>query len=164
MRWAPTLAVALATILVGCSSGSSGGNSGVCPGACDPCSLLTQDQVSSVLGVPVGPGSIAPGGNSDTCDWTYAPSGPANSVSAGLETKVSTDVYSQICNPNVLTTPISGVGDAACYSALGNPEVVFEKAGAAYIVSITASGTYATQFVDPQQQLTTLAQDVLANL
>jgi hypothetical protein len=84
----------------------------------DPCSLLTQAQVSAVFGVNVEPAQhIAP----RLCQWS-APNQP-NSMNAKKVTVVLQDAraFSYAKTPitqKITTTPASGIGDDAVYSTL----------------------------------------------
>ena len=89
----------------------------------DPCSLLTPEQVSAVLGAQVGPGKrIAP----TLCGWRPAgqPAGKAKSVMITLlDARGFAATKMQLNVKGITKVPVSGVGDEAVYgttSGLGS--------------------------------------------
>lgn len=85
----------------------------------DPCSLLTQAEVSTVLGQQVGPGSNAT--DSHECDWQYPANGvPQAQASITIETG---SALSDVCDatgngPGFTVTAVSGIGDGACFTSV----------------------------------------------
>ena len=147
------------------SSGAGGGGGGGT--VSDPCSLLTQAEVSAVLGQPVGPGSNAD--DPKSCDWQY-PVGKAPTVQAsiGIEDVTLSDMCGTKSNPalGLTVTPVSGVGDGACFQELaGLPSgtnLTFGKNGQTFSTGV-ALGANATssQLLDADKAL---ALDAIARL
>jgi hypothetical protein len=79
----------------------------------DPCSLLTQSQVSTALGTSVDAGKSMAG----MCQWS-APSQP-NSMNGKKVTLVMRTAeafaYAKRANPRITVAPASGIGDDAVY-------------------------------------------------
>jgi hypothetical protein len=124
----------------------------------DPCTLLTQAQVSAVLGVTVGPGQpIATTG----CEWSAQQPSSSNArvtvsfwggeAFAGMKTPL----------PRVTKTPVSGVGDDAVYATVGSLTTLSVKKGkVAFVVRI-----YGVPGQDKQMAIEkSLALDILAKL
>ena len=113
MRWNHTLALAVALFSVALYCART-----AYAAPPDPCSLLTQAQVSAVFGVNVEPAQrIAP----KLCQWS-APNQP-NSMNAKKVaiTLVDARAFGYAKTPitkSVTTTPASGIGDDAVYSSL----------------------------------------------
>ena len=184
------LAVALAGLLVACgSSGSSpsantggGGGGGASPGtspvatasqggggggggssASGPCSLLTADEISAVIGLTFGVGDS--GGDTHTCDWAHIENQlPTTQVI--VDTNVDTGLCDEGSNAalGITNTPLSGIGDKACLGTItGLPSVLTFYKGSGRGWSVTASGKNVTtanvQGIEQQ-----LALDMLGHL
>ena len=129
--------VALALALVACGGTgtatqaptSAGGGPATAPGATsgggggatvtDPCTLLTQAEVSAVVGQPVGPGlkDVEP----KTCDWQY-PADGVPSIQASITIQTG-NTLADLCGPGdsalgLTVTTVAGVGDGACFEQL----------------------------------------------
>jgi hypothetical protein len=83
----------------------------------DPCSLLTQAEVSTAIGVAAGPGTTA--ADPRQCTWLPAAPGPPG-VQASVTVNAATTI-AQLCTATSTSgsTPVSGVGDAACFAGVG---------------------------------------------
>jgi hypothetical protein len=96
-------------------------------GSVDPCSLLTQAEVDTAVGQPLGPGnqSLLPG----ECSWT------TTDVTAGVDVQVSdwAQTKTAATAPGIHPISVSGVGDEALYHQ-GNLYV--RKGDAGFLVSI----------------------------
>ena len=116
------------------SGGSSGGGGAV---PTDPCQLLTQAEVASIVGQPVGPGSNFD--NSRECDFQF-PADGFPTVSAGI--RFQDDDFDSYCGEpsdsvmEIFIEPVSGVGDRACFYHLGTKQIgssfTFIKNGRVY--------------------------------
>jgi hypothetical protein len=85
----------------------------------DPCSLLTQAEVSTVLGQQVGAGDNST--DSHECDWQYPADGvPKAQASITIETgSALSDVCDSTGNgPGFTVTAVSGIGDGACFTSV----------------------------------------------
>jgi Protein of unknown function (DUF3558) len=162
---APSSTSAASAAAVGSLSPSAAASSAAGAPVSDPCSLLTQAEVSAALGVSVGPGGPAQG-ETHGCSWQT----PSGAPSANIVIDVGTP-FSHLCgapsNPaaGITVVQISGVGDGACYITMAGlsagTNLTFEKGGQAYAVSVSLpSGTDAT--VEAANK--TLALDAVAKL
>lgn len=114
-------------------SGSAGSGSGAVAVLSDACSLLTQAEVSSALGKPVGPGIAQDG--SKSCAWEYTSSNGAIQAQASIDIEDSS--FDKLCNVpsnaalGITMTQLTGVGDKACLAELTGvlPVLTFEKGG-----------------------------------
>jgi hypothetical protein len=93
-------------VLLACGSGAT------FAAPTDPCSLLTQAQVSAALGASVEPGhTLAP----TICEWK--PTGSANSKTVKLDVTILTprafEMTKTLVGGGITKTPVSGVGDEA---------------------------------------------------
>ncbi len=120
-----------------------------------PCTLLTQDQVSAALGVTVGApdDGTGMGGDPHNCVWTYkAPAPSTDKVTVYLTTNVDPPSFEGTCGKQsngVTITPVSDVGDVACYTLIAQgigTDLTFQKNCWAYTVSISATGTLKSMF------------------
>ena len=104
----PAILYVPALILLLCTAGSAGA------APADPCSLLTPDQVSAVLGSKVEPGKAV---GSKMCEWRL-PNQP-NSLNGKKAALILQDsrafAYAKMpVNDSTITkTPVTGVGDEA---------------------------------------------------
>jgi hypothetical protein len=165
MGWA-----AAASLLVACSSGNgtdagvgtTGGqcatavSANACIDGCNPCTRLTDTQVAAVVGQ-----SATGTWNGDTCEWVYndAQGNLSFEVSFGVNDDYAT--FEDFCHPPAgddpyTVTPVSGVGDDACYlttsaGALGS-ELTFLKGCWAYDLTINGPVGTPPPFSDAMVQ------------
>ncbi len=164
------LRVAAAALLLACSSSGGGkpdGGTGAgcfatadpnaCPDGCNPCTHLSDAQVAAVVGQ-----STTGVWNSDVCEWDYF-DGQGNlsfSVVFGINYDYAT--FEDLCHPADTTndpytvTPVSGVGDDACYlyttaGALGST-LQFLKGCWSYDMSIVGPVGHSPPFSDATVQ------------
>ena len=127
----------------GQSAGTAAGGGGPAPS--NPCSLLTQAEVSSILGKGVGPGDNST--NSHECDFQF-PVNDVPQVQANITIESETKV-DDLCAPGngYTVTTLSGIGDAACFVDVpglsSGDNLSFSHAGHVYTVaaSFGSSGT-----------------------
>ena len=173
MKW--SLAVML--VVVACSSsgakGSSGtgGGSGACtasPGAChdtcDPCTRLTQSQVSAAVGIMVGPGDNS--SDSHQCHFEHDDSGGLPDLQVDFDSNMDAQTFADVCKPvsadagsGIVVTPVSGVGDAACYTSgtgMSGPILNFLRGCWSYSVAVT-DGTSTDATIECQEKAIALA-------
>jgi hypothetical protein len=130
----------------------------------DACSFLTRDQVSTVLGVPVGDGKLASLNDPHVCEWSV-PGGPTLTAKKVVLTIITMRAFSQgkVPIPGITKTPVSRIGDAAYYVTapdLGTT-LDFRKESAAFKVSVQGSGFSVEKIKEKEK---TLAQTILADL
>ncbi len=147
--------VAGAALIAACSSSSGGsgdgGSGGTCTASphacfdtCNPCSILTQSEVAAIVNV-----AVAAGDNSTDphmCQYIYSDSSGLPALQVLIYTNINSQTFSQVCHPpsssfdaGIVLTPVSGVGDDACYlSGGGNvwPDLNFEKGCWAYEIAV----------------------------
>lgn len=132
----------------------------------DACSLLTQAQVSSILGMPVDAGQHLIPNSSSICGW--GKTGPA-------EKRVVLSIYTQIGHltpvdrfnaaktpfKGVTKTPVSGVGDDAISATTPGfgTGLIFRKGDAAFDLRV-----YGFPLDQLNAKEKTLALDVIAKL
>jgi hypothetical protein len=150
-------------------AGSTSAGTGAGSGTSDPCSLITQAEVATAVGVAVGPGSNA--SNSHECSWQF-PANGVPTVQVSIDTNINASTFAGICgvpsNPTlgITVTQVTGIGDSACYTeaaglAAGN-NLTFEKDGRAYSVAATLGPTQTSAAqLDADKKL---ALDALARL
>ena len=82
----------------------------------DPCSPVTQTEVSAVVGVTVGPGEkITP----KACQWMWT-NNTTSTVRVTLQFLDAQDLGDMRAGlPGIKKTPISGLGDDAVYTTVG---------------------------------------------
>jgi hypothetical protein len=134
----------------------------------DPCTLLTQAEVSAVVGKQVGPGSSAD--NPNSCDFQYPADGVPD-IQAGINFTDGSldDVCGDIPGASAVgmtVEPVDGLGDGACFTYIGKLQVgsslTFAKNGRLFqTFALLGSGTARS---DMKAADTTLAQDALAHL
>ncbi len=130
----------------------------------DACELLTQAQITAVLGVSVGAGQHVVPNSGRMCGWSE-PGGPtmiAKRVSLTLSTMHS---FTRGKTPfqGITKTPVKGIGDDAYYvtaSGLGTTLSV-KKGNAAFSISVKGSG-YTLDQIKAMEK--TLAQKAVAKL
>jgi hypothetical protein len=138
-----------------------------CTGSCNPCTRLADAQVTSIMGVPLSPGTQYTkegGGDSHTCSWTqYSERGlplaqavlTANMTSAGCDKK---------SGGGIKITPVTGVGDEACYSqmqGMGPVLLTFRKGCDVYSFDVSGPKLDEATIKDKEKSL---ALAVLPNL
>jgi hypothetical protein len=144
-----TVVVGTALLVGACSSvgtpgssaptgaGGSGGGGGAT--VSDPCTLLTQAEVSTVVGQPVGSGSNAD--DPKSCDWQYPADGvPTIQVMVTIEGGTLSD-YCGMPSSSALgltITQVTGVGDGACLTEMvglgAGTNLTFSKDGQVFSV------------------------------
>jgi hypothetical protein len=136
----------------------------------DPCTLLTQAEVSAALGVSVGAGSAAEG-ESHGCTWVYAPSNGVPTAQANIDIEVGSS-FASLCDVpsssalGLTIVQVSGVGDGACFSTMAGlgagSNLTFQKGGQAYTVSVILP--FGTPDAAIEAADKTLALDAVARL
>jgi len=128
----------------GPTSGTGGGGSTVS----DPCTLLTQAEVSAVVGQQVGAGTKDVDPNE--CDFQY----PADAVPS-IQVQITIEVgntLADLCGPGdsalgLTVTTVGGVGDGACFEQLAGlgagTNLTFAKGSGVYTID-TILGPNAT--------------------
>ena len=129
----------------------------------DACSLLTQTQVSSILGVPVN-GGVRPTGGLPTpelhCEWSQSAQGASNPK------RVILDIFEAVQNRSpadrfesakkavrgVTQTAVSGVGDEAFYNESRVNTILYVKKGS-FVFQIIVTGFSAEQIKDMEKAL-----------
>ena len=153
-------------------SGGGGGAGGACvdsPAAChdtcDPCTKLTAAQVSTAVGLTVLQGNSY---DAHACAWEQDNSNglPTFPVQFTANIHATDTGCNQVggAEAGVVVTPVSGVGDVACYQqivGLGTPLLSFSKGCWAYTIAVSGNGvTDGTAEADEKA----LALTVLPNL
>jgi hypothetical protein len=147
------------------NAGGGGGGGAV---VSDPCSLLTQAEVTAVVGQAVGAGSNAD--DPKTCHWQYPPDAvPTIQVQITIE---PTDVFANVCSSpgssalGFITTQVSGIGDGACFTeAIGlasGDNLTFQKGSQVFTIA-AAFGSAATT-ADIEAADKALAGDALGHI
>jgi hypothetical protein len=179
--------VAVVALSVACSGGGggAGGGAGVsgatcgtavspnaCVDGCNPCTRLSDAQVTAVVGQP------AQGKwNGDVCEWDFDDAQGNLSLGVSLGVNLNFSTFEDLCHPAVVdggvatVTPVGGVGDDGCYlttsaGALGSFELDFLKGCWAYSVSIVGPIGQGPPFSDATVQADekALALDAVPNL
>jgi hypothetical protein len=151
---------------VGSANGAGGG--GVGSTVTDPCTLLTQAEVTSVVGKPVGPGSSAD--NPNSCDFQYPADGMPD-IQAGVD--FIDGRLDDFCGGGaaasalgMTTEPVDGLGDGACFTYVGKlragSTLTFSKNGRLFQTFADLGPSSST--ADMKAADMTLAQDALAHL
>jgi hypothetical protein len=148
-------------LLFACSSsssgnGGSGGDGGVsCTGMMwpsDPCSVISQAQLGTILGIQLDAGQGSP----PTCDWSHhaSPNDLVDGVEVsigytGISPRVSGGTFQNDCRSDDagLVENVSGVGDDACYNN-APPVTSFSvlKGCLTFLIGVRATGTYSAMF------------------
>lgn len=129
----------------------------------DACSLLTQTQVSSILGVPVNAGVHPAGGLPPTelhCEWSQSAQGASNpkrvilDIFEAVENRSPADRFENAKKEvrGVTKTPVSGVGDEAFYSESRVNTILYVKKGS-FVFQIIVAGFSAEQIKDMEKAL-----------
>jgi hypothetical protein len=127
----------------------------------DTCSLLTQTEASSVLGLPLLAG--VHGGAPQNCSWVESP-GP-NFTNKRIDlTLLDANGFDigKTPVPKMTKTPVSGIGDDAYYSEGYTLTSLSVKKGNTAFVILVKFGTWSTDQRKAMEK--TLAQDILARL
>jgi hypothetical protein len=134
----------------------------------DPCTLLTQAEVSAAIGKQFGPGSSAD--NRSSCEFPYPAEGEAE-IQVGIEFMDGKldDYCKDVAGASAVgmtIEPVDGIGDGACFIHVGSLQVgsslTFAKDGRVFeTFALLGSGTPIS---DIKAADTTLAQDALAHL
>jgi hypothetical protein len=150
------------------AANGGGGGGGGASTVSDPCTLLTQAEVSTVVGKQVGPGSSAD--NPNSCDFQYPADGVPD-VQAGVDFIDGSlgDYCKDAAGASAVgmtIEPVDGLGDGACFIYIGKLQVgstlTFSKNGRLFqTFALLGSGTPIS---DIKAADTTLAKDVLAHL
>lgn len=135
----------------------------------DACTMLTQAEVSSAVGVPVAPGSHVTPTFVKTCVWSPAPAGAAiKSVTILLQTAAAYDSGKQqitaarmAAGANGTSIKAAAVGDEGYYFVAGDQVGLLVKKGSlSFKVTV-----YATLPVDKKEAMElTLAKAMVAKL
>ena len=82
----------------------------------DACSLLTSEQVSAALGIPVGVGTYVAPTFKKTCSWNATTDG-GGTVTLNLQGIAQYESGKKLVSvgKSVSATPVSGIGDEAYY-------------------------------------------------
>jgi hypothetical protein len=148
------------------TQGPNGGGGGGGANLSDPCSLLTQQEVSTAIGESVGAGTSAQ--DSHECNWFY----PNNDSAMGAGITIQDGDLASYCgkasNPALGLTieQLSGIGDGACFTSVGTTTVganlTFAKNG--HVFTTTAyfgGGTPISKVEDADKAL---AQAALSHM
>jgi hypothetical protein len=144
---APTGAGGGATAAPGQATSAGGGGGGAT--VSDPCSLLTQAEISTVVGQPFGAGSNAD--DPKSCDWQYPADGvPTIQAMITIEGGTLSD-YCGMPSSTALgltITQVVGVGDGACFTEIAGlgagTNLTFSKNGQVFSVSGSLLGPDGT--------------------
>jgi hypothetical protein len=121
-----------------------------------PCALLTQDQVSTIVGRTVGAGSsIANTG----CSWT-TPAPPKITVSVSMQSEKMFNAEKSSNPPNTTKTSISGVGDEAVFTGVENFSSLWVRKGTKFLLV----RIYGVAVSDAQRRLKALATNAVSKL
>ena len=147
---------------------STGGGGGGGSAVTDPCTLLTQAEVTSAVGKPVGPGSSAD--NPNSCDFQY-PADGVPTIQAGVD--FVDGALGDYCKDaagasavGMTIEPVDGLGDGACFIYIGQlragSSLTFSRNGRVFqtFADLGPGSTTA----EMKAADTTLAQDALAHL
>jgi hypothetical protein len=125
----------------------------------DACSLLTQAEVSSVVGIML---SARPNGAS-VCAWTEPP-GPTFANKRVEVTVIKPEAFDVGKTPvgKMTKTPVSGIGDDAYYAeGFGMATLSVKKGGAAFVINVK-SRAWSTDQTKAMEKA--LAEKALARL
>ena len=120
----PSKLITTAIVAVALSFASSRASSArVVRDPVDACALLTQAQVSAVLGASVGPGQPMMPGNHSTCSWSEPGASKGNGKRVALDVfgpiggLSPADRFNNAKKPvqSITKTPVTGVGDDAYF-------------------------------------------------
>ena len=128
----------------------------VANGESAPCALLTQDQVSTVIGASVAAGS--PIANSG-CSWTTK-AAPKVVLSVSMQSDKMFAAAKSSAPPDTTKSSISGVGDEAIITGAQNFSSLWVKKGAKYLLV----RIYGLSASEAQTKLKAAATNALSKL
>ena len=154
------LAGTAGTLLFFCAASSSLAHPPTPPG--DVCSLLTQAQVSAVLGVPVGAGERVVPSSPLMCGWAQ-PGGPTATSKRVVVSIITIDQFTHEKTPlqGITETSASGIGDEAHYMTTPGFGTGLSVKKGSYAFKVRVYG-YSLDQIKAMEK--TLAQDILAKL
>lgn len=130
----------------------------------DACSLLTQAQVSAVLGVSVDAGSHNPPKYLRMCTWAQS-NAPVGGKYVTIMLKTANDFENAkklMAAPSSAVIPVNGIGDDAYYAAVGTTMVVLYAKKGDVAFNLTVSKTFP---LDQQRTIQkTLALEIISKL
>ena len=121
-----------------------------------PCALLTQNQVSSIVGGSVGAG--APIANTG-CSWTKA-GAPRITVTVSMQSEKMFAAAKSSAPPETTKTSVSGIGDEAVFTGIDKFSSLWVRKGTKYLLV----RIYGVSVSEAQTKLKTLATNALSNL
>jgi hypothetical protein len=125
-------------------SGSCTPSPNACTGSCNPCTRLADAQVTSIMGVPVSPGTQYTkegGGDGHTCSWIQYSERGLPLVQVVLTANMTSPDCNVKSGGGITIAPVTGVGDEACYShmqGMGPALLSFRKGCSAYSFAVSA--------------------------
>ncbi|HXJ23205.1 MAG TPA: hypothetical protein VMT03_23515 [Polyangia bacterium] len=176
------LLIAVIAVAVGCSisGGTAGGTGGAggagtggsggactaspnaCHDACNPCTKIAQSQVTAAVGVSVGVGDNS--NDSHACHFEHDDGSGLPTLQVDFTANMDAQTFADICHNEVsaatdagfIITPISGVGDDACTTALpglSQPILMFLKGCWSYSVAVTSYGISDPTIVSQEETI-----------
>ena len=121
-----------------------------------PCALLTQSQVSTVLGASVA--AASPIANTG-CSWTTTGT-PRVTVSVSLQSEKMFAAAKSATPPKTTKTPISGVGDEAIFTGVQNFSSLWVRKGTTFLLV----RIYGLPVSEAQTKLKALAGNAVSKL
>lgn len=153
----PRILIVLALVLVACSNkepgkarkespspGSCTPSPNACSGSCNPCTRLADTQVTSIMGLPLSPGTQYTkegGGDGHACSWIQYSEHGMPLVQVVLTANMTSADCDEKSGGGITITPVTGVGDEACYSqmqGMGSALLSFRKGCSAYSFAVSA--------------------------
>jgi hypothetical protein len=160
MPWKRFLAATAGALLFICAASPAWAHPPTPPS--DACSLLTQAQVSAVLGVSVGAGQRLVSTSPLLCGWEQPGGSIANSKRVVVAIiKIDQFTHEKTPLPGIIETSASGLGDEAHYMTTPGfgTGLSVKKGSFAFKVRVYGYSLDQTKAMEK-----TLAQDVLAKL
>lgn len=147
-------------LLLFCAASSGWAHSPAPPG--DACTLLTQAQVSAVLGVPVGAGERVVPSSPLMCGWAQ-PGGPTATSKRVVVAIITIDQFTHEKSPlpGITETSVGGIGDEAHYMTTPGFGTGLSVKKGNYAFKVRVYG-YSLDQIKAMEK--TLAQDILAKL
>lgn len=163
------IGIGLAVVVAGCGGGAATPSiagssppaaSGTAP---DACALLTEAEVSAALGETVSAGVLS-GINAPSCNWQDANGGGATLDYPTEPSMVGTIAPGEAGNSAITLTPVTGLGDAAAYTADGTigADLAVRKGRQAFDISVSEQLPYSLAQAEAAEKV--LAQAALARL
>jgi len=121
-----------------------------------PCALLTQDQVSTIVGGSVD--AASPIANTG-CSWTK-PGLPRIVVTVSMQNEKMFAAAKSLAQPGTTTTAISGLGDEAIFTGVVNFSSLWVRKGTKFLLV----RIYGLSVSEAQTKLKTLATNALSKL